>query len=169
KKALTVAPFEITQRDQAVYGEVYELGDAAARKLSEQLGSRGQNIAVKHTLMRDVGLNKALRQVNLQHLGALAREIGRKNDSQYVVFGAFNDLSVQRRDTGVFGWLASSKYNRNYALTLYLMDAYSGEIVTRAAVSDAEEWTFDDQPQVDVASEAFWTSPFGMSLRASLD
>jgi len=172
KKSVTVVPFEITERSQAVYGEVYRLGEASARKFTEQLGSRGQHMMVKHTLMRDVGLNKALHQVNLQNLGELARVIGRKNDSQYVIFGAFTDLSVYNDNTGVvssaLSYFSNASYDRNYALTLYLMDAYSGEIITRAAVSDAAPWDFDNKPQVDVAADYFWTSPFGNSLLASL-
>lgn len=169
KKAVTIAPFEITERSQAVYGEVYRLGEVGAQRFARSLGSRGQNMTVKHTLMRDVGLNKALHQTNLQQLGALARVIGKQNDSQYVVFGAFNDLSVHQRHNGLFSSFTSPKYNRNYALTLYLMDAYSGEIVTRANISDSESWDFDDQPQVDVAADYFWTSSFGLSLQSAID
>ncbi|RUO66573.1 Flagellar assembly protein T, N-terminal domain [Pseudidiomarina planktonica] len=169
KKSVTVTPFEIAERSQAVYGQVYRIGEVSAERFSRQLGSRGQNLTVKHTMGRDVGLNKALQQRDLQQLGRLARVIGQDNDSQYVVFGVYNDLSVFKNGSGVFGPLVSARYQRNYSLTLYMMDAYSGEIVTRANVSDSARWDFDDQPEVDIAANYFWTSSFGSSLQQGLN
>lgn len=169
KKAVTVAPFEIAERSQAVYGQVYRIGEVSAERFSKYLGSRGQNMTVKHTLRRDIGLNKALRQTDLQHLGRLARVIGQDNDSQYVVFGVYNDLSVYQREVPLLGMFGAPRYNRNYSLTLYLMDAYSGEIVTRANVNDSARWDFEDQPEVDIAANYFWTSAFGSSLQQGIN
>jgi len=169
KKAITVTPFEIAERSQAVYGQVYRIGEVSAERFSKYLGSRGQNLTVKHTLRRDIGLNKALRQTDLQQLGRLARVLGQENDSQYVIFGVYNDLSVYQREVPLLDMFGSPRYNRNYSLTLYLMDAYSGEIVTRANVNDSARWDFEDQPEVDIAANYFWTSSFGSSLQQGIN
>lgn len=169
KKAVTIAPFEVAERSQAVWGQVYRLGEVSAQRFTRQLGSRAQNLTVKHTLKRDVGVQDALRQVDLQYLGKMARVLGQENDSQYVIFGLYDDLSVHVRSTGILGDLIGTSYARNYALTLYLLDAYSGEIVTRAHINDAANWDFSEQQEVDVAANYFWNSPFGLSLQQSLN
>lgn len=164
--ALTVVPFELSHREHAAFGQVWDLGKVAASRLTRAISSNSDRIFVTHTLSRNAGLRNALQQLNLEQLGAMAREVGAANDSQYVVFGVFDDLSVQEIERG-WGYL-DSDYRRNYALTLYLMNASSGELLTRARVNDVEEWTYPRNASVDVAANAFWQQPFGASLMTGI-
>ena len=164
--ALAVVPFELSNREHGAFGQVWELGKIAANRFTREISSRSDRIFVSHTLSRNTGLTDALRQLNLEHLGAMAREVGMANDSQYVVFGLFDDLSIIEQQRG---WgLLDSDYRRNYALTLYLLNASSGELVTRARVTDTETWTYQRNQAVDVAASEFWSNPFGTALMAGI-
>lgn len=167
KVALTVVPFELSNREHGAFGQVWSLGKVAASRLTRELVSRSDRIFVNHTLSRNTGLTDALRQLNLEQLGAMAREIGMANDSQYVVFGLFDDLSMIEIERG-WGYL-DSDYRRNYALTLYLLNASSGELVTRARVNDVESWSYERNEAVDVAANEFWDKPFGAALMTGIE
>lgn len=167
KVALTVVPFELSNREHGAFGQVWSLGKVAANRLTREIASRSDRIFVSHTLSRNTGLNDALNRLNLEQLGMMAREIGMANDSQYVVFGLFDDLSMVEIERG-WGYL-DSDYRRNYALTLYLLNASSGELLTRARVSDIEAWTYDRNEAVDVAANEFWDKPFGAALMTGIE
>jgi hypothetical protein len=167
KVALTVVPFELSNREHGAFGQVWSLGKVTAEHFTREITGRSQRIFVNHTLSRNTGLNDALNQLNLEQLGMMAREIGMANDSQYVVFGLFNDLSMVEIERG-WGYL-DSDYRRNYALTLYLLNASSGELLTRARVNDIEAWTYDRNEAVDVAANEFWDKPFGAALMTGIE
>lgn len=167
KVALTVVPFELSNREHGAFGQVWSLGKVTAEHFTREITGRSQRIFVNHTLSRNTGLNDALNQLNLEQLGMMAREIGMANDSQYVVFGLFNDLSMVEIERG-WGYL-DSDYRRNYALTLYLLNASSGELLTRARVNDIEAWTYDRNEAVDVAASEFWDKPFGAALMTGIE
>lgn len=167
KIALTVVPFELSNREHGAFGQIWELGKVSAERLTREISRRSDRIYVSHTLSRNTGLTDALRQLNLEHLGAMAREVGKANDSQYVVFGLFDDLSIIEQQRG---WgLLDSDYRRNYALTLYLLNASSGELLTRARVSDVESWNYQRNETVDVAASEFWDRPFGAALMTGIE
>ncbi|MBT41639.1 MAG: hypothetical protein CMF12_03865 [Idiomarina sp.] len=167
KVALTVVPFELSNREHGAFGQIWSLGKVAADRLTREISSHSDRIFVSHTLSRTTGLNDALKQLNLEQLGRMAREIGMANDSQYVVFGLFDDLSMIEIERG-WGYL-DSDYRRNYALTLYLLNASSGELLTRARVSDIEAWTYERNQAVDVAATEFWNKPFGAALMTGIE
>lgn len=167
KASITVVPFEFKNREHGAFGQIWELGKVTADRLTREISARSERLFVRHTLARNAGLNNALTQLNLEQLGKIAREIGVANDSQYVVFGMFDDLSVveQRRGWGLF----SSDFRRNYALTLYLLNASTGELVTRARVSDVQPWDYSRSQKVDVAAKPFWDRPFGAALMRGVE
>jgi len=167
KIAISVVPFELSNREHGAFGQIWELGKVAANRFTREISSRSERIHVNHTLSRNAGLNDALKRLNLEYLGSMSREIGLANDSQYVLFGLFNDLSVEEQQRG---WgLLDSDYRRNYALTLYLMNANSGELMTRARVNDIQPWTYQRNESVDVAANEFWNQPFGAALMTGLE
>ncbi|WP_404401901.1 flagellar assembly protein FlgT [Idiomarina seosinensis] len=163
---LTVVPFELSNREHGAFGQVWRLGDAAAKRLTREVAARSDRLYVTHTLQRNTGLDDALKQINLEKLGAMARQLGRDNDSQYVVFGLFDDLSVVEESRG---WgLLEPDYRRNFALTLYLLSTSSGELKTRARITDIQPWTYNRNHSVDVTAAEFWDQPFGAALLAGL-
>lgn len=167
KLSVTVVPFEFGDREHGSFGQIWDLGKVAANRLTREISSRSERLHVSHTLSRNTGLNNALKDLNLEQLGLMAREIGAANDSQYVIFGLFDDLSVIEHERG---WgLLEPDYQRNFALTLYLMSANNGELVTRARVTDVQPWTFPRQQAVDVGATQFWNEPFGSALMTGLE
>ncbi|MTJ01000.1 flagellar assembly protein FlgT [Idiomarina piscisalsi] len=166
KNSVTIVPFELRDRAHGTWGQIWDIGEVSAERFSRTLGGVGSQIHIAHTLQRHAGLNDALSGLNLEELGRMARSLGLANDSQFVVFGLFDDLAMMNTDSG---WLWSSTPDRHYALTLYLMDASTGQLVTRARVEDTQPWTFDRSATVDVATANFWDEPFGAALASGLE
>ncbi|RUO79849.1 hypothetical protein CWI84_09480 [Idiomarina tyrosinivorans] len=169
KKSLVVVPFELNDRQQARYGQIWTIGEVSAERFAREMGSTHDSLYVSHTLQQPAGMQQALRQINLEQLGEIARELGRANDSQFVLMGFFDDLSMTQQGTTGWWFWGNTRGQRHFALTLYLLDAYSGEVITRARVEDDQPWTFERNASVDVGADYFWKEPFGMSLQQGLD
>lgn len=165
KNSVTIVPFELRDRAHGTWGQIWEIGEVAAERLARELGGVGSQLHISHTLQRHAGLGQALNGLNLEELGRMARSLGLANDSQFVVFGMFDDLAMMDTSSN---WFWSSDPNRHYALTLYLLDATTGQLVTRARVEDTQPWTFDRNIDVDVATAQFWNEPFGAALDSGL-
>lgn len=165
KNSLTIVPFELRDRSHGTWGRIWDIGKVAAERLARELGGAGSQLHIAHTLHRHAGLDRALTGLNLEELGRMARSLGFANDSQFVVFGLFDDLAMMDTESS---WFWSSTPERHYALILYLMDATTGQLVTRARVEDTQPWTFDRNQTVDVATARFWNEPFGAALDSGL-
>ena len=133
KNSVTVVPFELRDRAHGTWGQIWEIGKVAAERLARELGGVGSQLQIAHTLHRQAGLDQALSGLNLEELGRMSRSIGLANDSQFVIFGMFDDLAMMDTKSS---WFWSSDPDRHYALTLYLLDATTGQLVTRARVEN---------------------------------
>ncbi|WP_290485647.1 flagella assembly protein FlgT [Idiomarina sp. UBA3162] len=167
KAGVTIAPFEFSNREHAAYGQIWTLGNISAQHLARDIASQSDQLFVTHTLRRNAGLQAALDNLNLNEVGRIGRQIGYANDSQFVILGIFDDLSVTEQ--GSFLGVFEQQPTRHFALTLYLIDAMNGDLITRARVEGAEPWTFPRNAQVDVATTTFWDAPFGVALASSLE
>lgn len=168
RKGLVVVPFELKQSEQARYGDVWELGNASSQRFSRLIGQHSRQFTLEHSGGRKIGFADMLQQNTPQQLGQFARRVALENDSQYVIAGVFDDISTEPRSNTNWTFWSQPKENRNLGLTLYLFDGASGELITRAGIQEHQHWDFDYNEKVDVHSQRFWRSEYGVVLAQRL-
>lgn len=168
RKSIAVVPFELAQSDQARAGHLWELGDAASDRFADLISQRSGVLTLAHNLQRKVGFTRMLAADDDQEVASFARHVGLENDAQYVVAGVFDDISTQDRSSLNLTFWSQPKQDRNLALTLYLFDASSGELITRAGTRDTLAWNFAYGETVDAHQQTFWNSDYGQVLNQRL-
>jgi hypothetical protein len=164
RKSVAVVPFELAHADQARAGQLWDLGEASSGRFADAISKRSRVLTLSHLLQRKVGFTRLIGADNDQETARLARHIGLENDAQYVIAGVFDDISTQDRSAVNLTFWTPPKQDRNLALTLYLFDTSSGELVTRAGVRETLPWNFNFGETVDAHSQNFWDSDYGQVL-----
>ncbi|MGX5913363.1 flagellar assembly protein T N-terminal domain-containing protein [Aliidiomarina sp. Khilg15.8] len=168
RKSVAIVPFELAPADQARAGHLWDLGEAASKRFAQMLSQRSRVLTLEHSLQRKVGFTRLLASDNTQEMASFARHVGIENDAQYVIAGVFEDISTVDRSSLNLTFWTHPKQDRNLALTLYLFDASSGELITRAGVRETLAWDFDFNQSVDAHSQEFWNSDYGQVLAQRL-
>lgn len=164
RKAVTLVPFEFNRPEQARDGDLWELERAASERFAQLLAQNSNSLFLEHRIDRKIGVVAMRAANNDQQLASFARRVGKETDAQYVLAAVFDDISTEQRGRNYTFW-TPAKQNRNMALTLYVLDGASGDLITRANVRGQTVWGFDYNESVDVYSQRFWDSAYGNLLQ----
>lgn len=168
KRSVLITPFAVAQREHLTHGQVYELDTASSFRFSRLLGQHSQSLMVSHVLPSAPGLTDFLDDNHTRNLADFARRQAREYNSQYIIAGVFHDVSATpHAGTRLLFW-RHPKYNRQFELSLYLIDGYSGERITTASVTGEAAWDYPYNASVDVNSEQFWRQGFGQELETKM-
>lgn len=160
RKGVSIVPFELARSEQARHGALWELERAASQRFAEMLAQHSNTLFLEHRIERKVGLTDMRTANNDQAMAGFARRIGKETDAQYVMAAVFDDISTEQRGTNYTFWTPAEQ-NRNMALTLYVFEASSGDLITRANVRGQTVWDFDYNEEVDPFGQRFWSSAYG--------
>ena len=93
--------------------------------------------------------------------------LAHRNNSQYVLLGTIDELSVQDNQPSTMEKLAfwQDRYPfRHFAFTAYLFDGQTGSLVSEKNYAVQAPWEFNKFDTVDINSQALWTSRFGQEV-----
>ncbi|MCR5084671.1 MAG: flagellar assembly protein T N-terminal domain-containing protein [Succinivibrionaceae bacterium] len=160
-----VQPLAFTYRDYAA-----QQGAVGMDQINEEIGRRiisgmgeTQALAVKPQMRGRIALDPRATSTGPEvrrNLDALARQKG----VQYVVTGEV--LSVSRSETGS-NPLTSYLYRptRGIAFRVQTLDTHTGEVAFTRDYSGEADWDFKQGEYIDLRSERFWGSGFGMKVQ----
>ena len=160
QKSVSTAWYPIKNRQQAAVGAIFDFGDTLPLRLKHKFEKTSQ-----HAVMKGISsLYVEPEQLDIQsHVVRLAH----RNNSQYVLLGTIDELSVQKQNTSTMDRLAfwQDKFPfRHFSFTAYLFDGQTGSLVSEKNYSIQAPWEFDMFQTVDVKSQALWTSRFGQEV-----
>lgn len=166
---VAILPFSVAHKAHLNHGQLYGIEQASAFRFSRLLAQNSQALTVRQLVQAPH--SNLLKYIQLNHRTELAqysRKLAREYASQYIFAGVFHDLSTYKvREPRVFVW-RHPDYHRQFELSLYILDGYSGELITTASIQDSTPWNFKYNESVDVQSEAFWQSSFGQQLQVKM-
>ncbi|RUO43005.1 hypothetical protein CWE15_06275 [Aliidiomarina taiwanensis] len=168
KRSVLITPFAVAQREHLAHGQVYELDAASSFRFSRLVGQHSQSLIVSQTLPSDPGLTRYLTGNHTEQLADFTRRQAREFNSQYIIAGVFHDISATPQPGPRLLFWRHPKYNRQFELSLYLLDGYSGERITTASITGEADWDYPYNAAVDVHSELFWRQGFGQELEAKM-
>ncbi|HHQ4940014.1 TPA: flagella assembly protein FlgT middle domain-containing protein, partial [Aeromonas veronii] len=89
-----------------------------------------------------------------------------RTDSQYLVLGSIDDLSIEPQGNQLTSWYEDPV--RNFRMQLYLFDGINGSLVNRKVYEGRATWTFGKREQVGSSSGQFWQSSYGQEVSYQL-
>ena len=147
KKGLLLGKFSLTEPQQAAMGSIYQLGNDFSKVLQKNIQQRSQSFLV-------TGVTQVPFSVN--HADAMMM-LAEDNDAQYLVSGEITDISTTIDNR--------QHINRQFAITLDIMDGKTGEIIYQNSYRDIGLWPFSRTSYVDTKTARFWVSPYGQSIQ----
>lgn len=168
QQAVVITPFEAMNPEHLRHGAIDDISVAAAFRFSRLMGRHSQKFNIEHLLESFQGVASRLRSNDSTDFSTWARRIGFEHNSQYVITGVFHDLNAEPVSGTNLAFWRHPNYERNYELSIYLVEASSGAVITTASVSGSAAWGFDYNEAVNVQSESFWQSTFGEQLESKM-
>ncbi|MCC5855633.1 MAG: flagellar assembly protein T N-terminal domain-containing protein [Idiomarina sp.] len=165
KPSVVIAPFEVKYREHTTTGDIHKIDEASAFRFSRLVGQHSRNLFVQHLLTGPQGFERLVRANDSSQISQFARRVAHEHNGQFVVAGIFHDLSAEPRYRNNVLFWRHPPLDRQFELSLYLMDGYSGDLLTTASVREHARWDFRFNENVDVNSERFWRSEFGLQLQ----
>lgn len=160
QKSVATTWFPIANRQQAAVGAIFDFGSAIPAKLKQRFDQTTQ-----HAVMQSVTpLYVEPAQMDIQ---SQVVRLAHRSNSQYVLLGRVDELSVQTMKQGTLDRLAfwEDRYPfRHFSFTAYLYDGQTGSLVSEKQYNIQAPWEFDRFKSVDVNSQALWTSRFGQEV-----
>ncbi|PSV40621.1 flagella assembly protein FlgT [Photobacterium sp. GB-210] len=151
KKGILLGSFSITEPQQAAMGSVYKIGTDFASMLGKQIQKRSQSFIVtgKTTVPFSATQASAMTMLAEDH------------DAQYLIGGEITDLTATLDEKLV----KKDQVNRQFAVSLEIMDGNTGEIIYQNSYREIGLWPFSRSSHVDTKSARFWVSPYGQSIQ----
>lgn len=154
KKTILVGNIEVASPQQAVMGQIYQVGDDFSRVVNRQLDQTSRSFVSVGTTDYSISSNYPAR----------TQMIAQDNGAQYIIGGVITDLTA----TVESQLLQNDIINRQFALEMKVFDGKTGHEVFNKAYREVARWPFAKTSQVDTRSARFWASTYGeMMLRVS--
>ncbi|WCE29006.1 flagellar assembly protein FlgT [Vibrio sp. SCSIO 43137] len=154
KKTFLVGSIDIASPQQAVMGQIYDIGDDFSHIVNRQLEQDSVSFVSVGTT--DYQIDKGN--------PAVLQMIAQDTSAQYIIGGEITDLTatVEKK------LLGDDMINRQFALEMQVYDGKTGQEVYNKAYREVAQWPFPKSSQVDTRSARFWASTYGsMLLRVS--
>ncbi len=150
KKTFLFSNIDIQDPQQAVMGQVYDLGADFSRLLNKQIDQTSQSF---------VSVGTTDYRLDSQYPSRI-KMIAEDRGAQYLVSGLITDLSATIN--------SDSSINRQFALNMQVFDGKTGSEIMHKNYREVSLWPFPKTSQVDTRSARFWSSSYGdMLLRVS--
>ncbi|PSV46578.1 flagella assembly protein FlgT [Photobacterium sp. GB-36] len=151
KKGILLGSFSITEPQQAAMGSVYKIGTDFASMLGKQIQKRSQSFIVT---------GKTTVPFSATQVSAMTM-LAEDHDAQYLIGGEITDLTATLDEKLV----KKDQVNRQFAVSLEIMDGKTGEIIYQNSYREIGLWPFSRSSHVDTKSARFWVSPYGQSIQ----
>ncbi|UAA39466.1 flagellar assembly protein T N-terminal domain-containing protein [Paraneptunicella aestuarii] len=164
KKSVITTWFPLENRQQAAFGNIFDIGQPIAGLLKEEFDMYSRYAGI--TKVESFYFSPHEQQV--QHR---AMDIARKNGGQFVLLGSVKNLSIEEAEESYSDYLTfwnSKSPTRNIAFHMKLIDGSTGELLMDKIFRNRVEWTFDRFESVDVRSGKLWDSAFGNGVKQIL-
>lgn len=115
-------------------------------------------ILTKPFFNKNLGIDPLKHSPNEVNLRKTIQQLATQNDAHYVIAGVIRDISLHKDDDG---WFATNfgDDNREFSLSIYVFDGYSGDVVYTNNYSGSAKWEFSGN--ANVHSDYFWSSQYG--------
>ncbi len=164
-KSVSITRFKLNNPVQAVDGNLHAINQQVTKILYNQLKLSPQSLNIRQLLNTPVKLGE---KYNDQNLTDTLHALSTQTDSQYIVYGEINDLSVKFASKNSISYWVSNP-PRHFYLTVYLYDALQGQLLATKQYRTQAAWQYNKHEAADLQSKLFWQRDYGQAIISLLD
>ena len=160
KKKLLVTPFKLKLPEQAVVGELFELGKVSSKVFSDKLRDISQSSWPQMFANPVTGpvLTHRERQAIQQQYGA-----------RYLLSATLDDVSLGGTSGTNWQFWSDADRERYFNLELQLYDLTGERIVFEQQYQTSAVWSVRKSTKLDPQYQRFWQTPYGKAAERILD
>lgn len=160
KKTLMISPFQLIHPEQAVTGQLYEIGTSSTKVFMQKLQEFSHSSSGKL-------LPQIIRQPELsyQERQALQRQYG----SPYLLKARLEDVSLGERIGTNWSFWSDAERERFYRLELELVDIQEQKQLFSQTYQTSAIWDFQDRTVISPNGQRFWLTDYGKSIERVLN
>lgn len=164
-KSLSITRFKLNSPEHAIDGRIGDINKQLTQTIFNQLKLSPQTLNIRRLVNTPVKLGEKYNNENrVETLRALAT----KTDSQYILYGEIDDLSVKFDSKNSLSyWFTDPE--RHFYLTIYLYDALQGLLISTKQYRTQAIWEYGKHESADLQSKLFWQKEYGQAILALLD
>ena len=130
--------------EQTVDGQIYDLHKKVSETLFKQLSLSPNLLNMRGYIDKPLKLGE---KYNDKNLVDTLNSLSVQTDSQFVIFGEINDLSVKFDSKNSLSyWLTDP--NRHFYMTVYLYDAFQGNLIFSKQYRQQTSWEYGKEEKV---------------------
>lgn len=161
-KDLTLVRLHLRYPDQASYGALDDLSPTLSRRLFEKLAGNSQAVVARRWLDENLRLDPLYLRQGDGRDGEELKALSLRTDSQYLVLGSIDDISVEPQGNRFTSWYEDPL--RHFRMQIYLFDGINGTLISRKEYQGAALWSFGKQERVGTTDSRFWESGYGQEV-----
>ena len=169
RKSLLITKSHIKSREQASIGGIYQLDKVLINKLAKRINKQGLYIDTKLALQHSAEFSRYHNSLQSEKLKKITMSLADISDSQYVLFSEIEDISLSDDENNSWQFWQEDIHDRRFDLSIYIYNGSNGELVFSKAYASKAPWDFTKRAQVDVNSNVFWQSPYGITIEQTLN
>lgn len=151
KSSLLLSPIHLNARQDAIYGQLFQLGEHSSQQLALHLRDTATSVL----------LNTQAESLTPAQLDYAAAETLFDNGQRFVLLGQINDLSLGEK-TSTF-WQSSVR-ERFFSIEVWLYDTFERRIRFQQEYRTSSHWPDKDNHTPASHSMAFWRMPYGQKI-----
>jgi len=164
RKSLLITRSNLIHREQANIGNIYPIDVKLMQKLAYKINNEGIYLDTKLLLKQKAQFSRLNNSLQTEAIKKLTMSLANISDTQYVMYSEINDISFEQAATNGWQFWQEDVYNRQFTVSLYIYNGSNGESVFSKQYRNSAPWDFGKRQQVDVHSEIFWQSQYGMAI-----
>lgn len=153
-KRFATTYFLIQNRRQLTEGNIRHLDEAVTKRFADLMANTTDTLRVSYIAPHTAKFKSEFTEQNV-------RSLSQRGNSQFVIVGTIDDLSIKRKAASVFTPWRDDNVDRHFDMTLHIFDGINGGKLFSKSYSTHAQWTFDQFAQIDEFSNYFWQSTYG--------
>ena len=169
RKSLLITRSNLMHREQANIGNIYPIDSKLMEKLAYKINNEGIYLDTRLLLKEKAQFSRLNNSLQIEAIKQLTMSLANISDTQYVMYSEINDISFEQASTNGWKIWQEDVFNRQFSVSLYIYNGTNGESVFSKKYRTSAPWEFDKRQNVDVHSEVFWQSQYGMTIEKVLN
>lgn len=161
EKHFSSTHFLVRNRQQLAQGSITHFDEAVTQRFAETMRLNTQAMKMTHIAPHTAKFKNEFTDENVRTLSTLS-------NTQFVVVGTIDDLSITTEAPSVFLPWANGESMRNFRITLRVYDGVSGGQLFSNTYQNEAPWEFDRFEIVDEFSAMFWRTQYGKAIDKTL-